>query len=347
MAPNTDTPPVTPAPAHEIPSSQSIVSPQALDFGTLMPGDRQTQTFTIGRPPFLPQDFAVTCDEQPTWFRIAKTEALYEAEPFPLRVEVAVDADVLMPGMHYEAWLYVEMDEVSIPMKLTAECQKKSVPRLALHWVAVLLITVGTVIALSTVMLLRTTAIQRVLAASDSLSTSPPDQLIFSADENGVLVLYTFSAVRMTQQSLDVMGHAPIWSPDGSQVAFIADQHGTAQLYMLNPDSGDVRQLTASAGDKSAPKWSGDGSHIAFLSDQNGSTAPPDLWVISVASDALRRLTTAGCPDYGWAPVGNRLAYITGNASVSSPLLYLWMVTPATDPHLVAEVSEPRVSWRP
>jgi len=54
------------------------------------------------------------------------------------------------------------------------------------------------------------------------------------------------------------------WSPDGSRVAFISDRSGTPQLHLMDPDGGNVTEVTtAPAGWVSGPiSWSPDGTKI-------------------------------------------------------------------------------------
>lgn len=48
----------------------------------------------------------------------------------------------------------------------------------------------------------------------------------------------------------------PIWSPDNKHIVFASEQAGeTADLYLLNIDSGEIRRLTSGYGDNQAPAW--------------------------------------------------------------------------------------------
>ncbi len=60
----------------------------------------------------------------------------------------------------------------------------------------------------------------------------------------------------------------PVWSPDGKQIAFIAeDSNGTPQVYVEDSEGGTAKQLTSIALGASGLLWSPDGQHIAFVSD--------------------------------------------------------------------------------
>ena len=86
----------------------------------------------------------------------------------------------------------------------------------------------------------------------------------------------------------------PVWSPDGTQIAFISyrepDEDVTfrSDLWLLDPASGDCRKLTASGGGTVAPAWSPDGTQLAYLGHQEGegTAALARLWTVAASGEA-------------------------------------------------------------
>lgn len=59
---------------------------------------------------------------------------------------------------------------------------------------------------------------------------------------------------------------APVWSPDGAQIAYTVQAVSGSQLWVMSADGSNKRQLTSNvAANDFDPAWSPDGSEIAFL----------------------------------------------------------------------------------
>ncbi len=106
----------------------------------------------------------------------------------------------------------------------------------------------------------------------------------------------------------------PAWSPDGSEIAFSGGTKRNTEdgdIYVMNADGTDLRQLTSGSRVDLSPAWSPDGTRIAF-SDLSGG-----LFVVDVATLEVTSLTTyvftpkAQGPDDEptWSPDGTRIAF--------------------------------------
>ena len=57
---------------------------------------------------------------------------------------------------------------------------------------------------------------------------------------------------------------APVWSPDGTRIAFLSDRDGTTQIHVLFVATGELSQLTHIEKTPAGLTWSPDGKQLAF-----------------------------------------------------------------------------------
>jgi len=75
----------------------------------------------------------------------------------------------------------------------------------------------------------------------------------------------------------------PVWSPDGSRIAFSSDRRGERDLYIKSASgTGDEELLLESDRNKNAEDWSRDGRWLAYNEAAPG--AGNDIWTLSLAT---------------------------------------------------------------
>jgi len=113
-------------------------------------------------------------------------------------------------------------------------------------------------------------------------------------------------------------------------VAFVSPQSGDDDIYLLDPLTGQVANLTSNPAEDRDPAWSPDGTRLAFASNRDGNW---ELYLWSAADGSITRLTTDPAYDAApaWSPDGTRLAfesyrdgnleiYLMGLATGSAPV---------------------------
>jgi len=135
----------------------------------------------------------------------------------------------------------------------------------------------------------------------------------------------------------------PVWSPDGSTILFVSNRSGSNQLWTMNVDGGDQRQLTFDATTKwQVPDWSPDGRHIAYQADN-------DIWVADADGTNQVRLTATTAVELGtaWAPDGSKIAFARGDTPAWSQVYV--MNADGSDPHVVRATAERQIvpAWQP
>jgi len=102
--------------------------------------------------------------------------------------------------------------------------------------------------------------------------------------------------------------YLPVWSPDGSKIAFTSNRDGNPEIYMMNRDGTAVRRLTSSPAIDVTPTWSPSGTQLAWVSDRTGN---PKIYVMNADGTGQRTLngdTYCDRPTWSSAPF-NEIAY--------------------------------------
>ncbi|HEX7050802.1 MAG TPA: LpqB family beta-propeller domain-containing protein [Longimicrobiales bacterium] len=103
----------------------------------------------------------------------------------------------------------------------------------------------------------------------------------------------------------------PVWSPDGSKLAFASDGGGNSEVYVIGADGTGLVNVSnhAASYDREAV-WSPDGTKLVFVSDRDGNN---EIYVVNADGSDLMRLTDDPADDRypAWSPDGSKVAFTT------------------------------------
>jgi tetratricopeptide (TPR) repeat protein len=90
----------------------------------------------------------------------------------------------------------------------------------------------------------------------------------------------------------------PVWSPDGQSIVFVSNHTGNDEIWSMNQDGGNQRQLTYNdwPWDKH-PSFSPDGKQIVFYSNRSGNR---QIWVMN--SDGSNQVNISSNSADEWEP---------------------------------------------
>ncbi|MDR0498849.1 MAG: hypothetical protein LBH03_03810 [Holophagales bacterium] len=105
--------------------------------------------------------------------------------------------------------------------------------------------------------------------------------------------------------------YTPVWSPDGSRIAFVqTDGKGHADIMLLEVATGRIKRLTSMDGLNSEICWNPAGNRIAFISDRSGN---PQIYLMEDDGTNVRSLNIGGTYNSSpaWSPDGSMIAFVS------------------------------------
>lgn len=174
------------------------------------------------------------------------------------------------------------------------------------------------------------------LLYSQSSFSNDGRTLAFTAQREGKDVLYLMDVASASVKKrfdfplVDAVW-SPVWSPDDSQIAFSGTHGGITDLYIVDADGRNLRQLTNDQYADLQPAWSPDGKRLAYATDRDPQTDLSILkmskWRIAVMD--LQSGASEVLPNQGglnlnpvWSPDGKELAFISDRTGIPNIFLY-------------------------
>ena len=97
-----------------------------------------------------------------------------------------------------------------------------------------------------------------------------------------------------------------------TKIAFVSERDGNKEIYVMNPDGSEQKNLTNNPAFDGSPSWSPDGKRIAFHSYRDGNR---EIYVMNPDGTDQKRLTNnpAGDKYPSWSPDGKKIAFSSWN----------------------------------
>jgi tricorn protease len=114
----------------------------------------------------------------------------------------------------------------------------------------------------------------------------------------------------------------PVFSPDGTQIAFTGEYDGNLDVYVMPAEGGEPRRLTYHPGLDRVAGWTPDGKNILFRSGRSSYSRFNKLFTVPAKGGSATALPLPMGEEGSFSPDGTHIAYVPFSNIRSAPGVY-------------------------
>jgi hypothetical protein len=171
------------------------------------------------------------------------------------------------------------------------------------------------------------------------------DQILFASSRGGAVprVYVVPAAGGMPQFVYPTEANYPVWSWDGSQMAFVA-RNGTAFDLIVRPSSEYLPVTVAQGVTEDRPAWKPDNSQIAFSKLVGGE---PHIFTVASTGGTPEQVSHVPGTHPQWSPDGSKIAFVSSYGGTSGIWILFMDGGAGTLDGWLTSTNEDWPTWKP
>jgi TolB protein len=95
---------------------------------------------------------------------------------------------------------------------------------------------------------------------------------------------------------LTAIAYDPVWAPDGSNIAFVTQENGTDDIWVIQADGTGQKSLVRNDWEwEKHPSWSPDSRRLTFMSNREGTMA---VWIMDAQGQGAINISNVPWKEY-------------------------------------------------